>query len=199
MDKLPVMEQFLSLQGEGYHSGRPAYFIRLGGCTVGCVWCDVKDSWDAQAHPSQSVEELAEAAGSSGAPSVVITGGEPCTYDLGDLCMALKNRGLEIWLETSGVYPLRGEFDWVCLSPKKFKEPLAESLARADEFKVVVYHPSDLDWMKGFVTGLTPGCRLFVQPEWSKRESIAPLLVRFVQENPDWTLSLQTHKYLEIP
>lgn len=199
MDKLPVMEQFLSLQGEGYHSGRPAYFIRLGGCTVGCVWCDVKDSWDAQEHPSQSVEELAEAAGSSGARSVVITGGEPCTYDLGALCTALKNRGLEIWLETSGVYLLRGEFDWVCLSPKKFREPLTESLGQANEFKVVVFHPSDLDWMQKFVGKLRSDCRLFVQPEWSKRESIAPLLVRFVQENPRWTLSLQTHKYLEIP
>ena len=199
MDKLPVMEQFLSLQGEGYHSGRPAYFIRLGGCTVGCVWCDVKESWDAQAHPLQSVEELALAAKTSGAPAVVVTGGEPCTYDLQGLTKALREQGLQIWIETSGVYPIRGDFDWVCLSPKKFKEPLAESLARAHEFKVVVYHPSDLDWMKGFVTGLTPGCRLFVQPEWSKRESIAPLLVRFVQENPEWTLSLQTHKYLEIP
>jgi len=199
MDKLPVMEQFLSLQGEGYHSGRPAYFIRLGGCTVGCVWCDVKDSWDAQAHPLRFVEELALAAKASGAPAVVVTGGEPCTYDLQLLTKALHDQGLQIWIETSGVYPIRGEFDWVCLSPKKFKEPLAESLARAHEFKVVVYHPSDLDWMQGFVTGLTPGCRLFVQPEWSKSESIAPLLVRFVQENPDWTLSLQTHKYLEIP
>lgn len=130
---------------------------------------------------------------------MVVTGGEPCTYDLQWLTKALRDQGLKIWIETSGVYPIRGDFDWVCLSPKKFKEPLAESLARAHEFKVVVYHPSDLDWMKGFVTGLTPGCRLFVQPEWSKRESIAPLLVRFVQENPDWTLSLQTHKYLEIP
>lgn len=199
MNRLPVMEQFLSLQGEGSHSGRAAYFIRLGGCRVGCVWCDVKESWDAELHPQHSVEELSEAAWASGALSVVITGGEPCTYDLRLLCQSLKSRGLQLWLETSGAYPILGEFDWICLSPKKFKEPLPESLAKAHEFKVVVYHPSDLAWMQNFLSHLTKECRLFVQPEWSKREQIAPLLVRFVQENPPWTLSLQTHKYLEIP
>jgi organic radical activating enzyme len=199
MNTLPVMEQFLSLQGEGSHSGRPAYFIRLGGCSVGCVWCDVKESWEASSHPQRSVIELADAAVASGAPSVVVTGGEPCTYDLRLLCQTLHGRGLQLWLETSGVYPILGEFDWICLSPKKFKEPLTESLALAHEFKVVVYHPSDLDWMQNFVRHLDPQCRLFVQPEWSKREQIGPLLVRFVQENPGWTLSMQTHKYLEIP
>lgn len=196
---LPVMEQFLSLQGEGRHSGQVAYFIRLAGCDVGCVWCDVKDSWKADLHPVRQVEDLVRDAVQSGSPHVVITGGEPSLYDLTVLTRELRSAGLRIWLETAGVYPLRGEFDWVCLSPKKFKPPLPQCLAIANEFKVVVYHPSDLAWACGFLDQLPSDCLLYVQPEWDHRQRLSPLLVRYVQENPGWRLSLQTHKYLEIP
>jgi organic radical activating enzyme len=197
--ELPVMEQFLSLQGEGRNSGQSAYFIRLAGCDVGCVWCDVKDSWNAGKYPFRSVDTLVQDAVLSGSPHVVITGGEPSMHDLVELTRKLRSAGLEIWLETAGVYPLRGEFDWICLSPKKFKAPLPECLSLAHEFKVVVYHPSDLAWAQGFLNDLAKPCLLYVQPEWERRESITPFLVKFVQENPRWKLSLQTHKYLEIP
>ncbi len=197
--QLPVMEQFLSLQGEGKHTGQVAYFIRLAGCDVGCVWCDVKDSWDAKQYPLRSVNKLVQDALRSGSPNIVITGGEPSMHDLTDLTRQLRAAGLQIWLETAGVHPLRGEFDWICLSPKKFKPPLSECLSVADEFKVVVYHPSDLSWAQGFLGELHQDCLLYVQPEWDKRHSIAPLLLQFIQEKPQWTLSLQTHKYLDIP
>jgi organic radical activating enzyme len=196
---LPVMEQFLSLQGEGRHSGQVAYFIRLAGCDVGCVWCDVKESWKADLHPVRKVNDLVEDAVQSGSPHVVITGGEPSMHDLSVLTRQLRSAGLKVWLETAGVYPLQGEFDWVCLSPKKFKAPLSQCLAKANEFKVVVYHPSDLQWACGFLGQLPPDCLLYVQPEWDNRHRISPLLVRYIQKNPRWQLSLQTHKYLEIP
>lgn len=193
------MESFYTLQGEGFHSGRAAWFIRLGGCDVGCVWCDVKESWDASAHPLVSVEEMVGMASQHPGRLAVITGGEPLMYDLSALTSALLNAGFETNLETSGAHPLSGDWDWICLSPKKFKEPLPEVLAAAHEFKVVVYHPSDLKWMLGFLPGLRPDCRLYLQPEWSKAELISPLLVEFVKENPAWRLSLQTHKFLNIP
>lgn len=198
-NSLPVMEQFLSLQGEGKHTGQVAYFIRLAGCDVGCVWCDVKESWNADQHAIRGVDDLVHDAIYSGSPHIVITGGEPSMHDLTDLTHKLRTAGLQVWLETAGVNPLRGEFDWVCLSPKKFKAPLAECLSMANEFKVVVYHPSDLQWAQGFMDNLSKDCLLYVQPEWDKRHCISPLLVRYIQENPKWKLSLQTHKYLEIP
>ena len=197
--QLPIMEQFLSLQGEGRNTGQVAYFIRLAGCDVGCVWCDVKASWDAEKHPMRSVEELVQDALRSGSPNIVITGGEPSLYDLTELSKQLRAAGLQVWLETAGVYPLRGEFDWICLSPKKFKAPLPECLSVANEFKVVVYHPSDLSWAIGFLDQLHQDCLLYVQPEWDKRLSMTPHLLRYLQENPRWTLSLQTYKYLDIP
>jgi organic radical activating enzyme len=193
------MESFYTLQGEGFHSGRAAWFIRLGGCDVGCVWCDVKESWDASAHPLVSVEEMVAMASQHPGRLAVITGGEPLMYDLSALTSALQNAGFETNLETSGAHPLSGNWNWICLSPKKFKEPLPEVLAAANEFKVVVYHPSDLQWMMKFLPGLRPDCRLYLQPEWSKAELISPLLVEFVKENPAWRLSLQTHKFLNIP
>jgi organic radical activating enzyme len=199
MQALPVMEQFLSLQGEGYHSGQAAYFIRLAGCKVGCVWCDVKESWNADLHPVLSVQSLVDAALAAGCPRVILTGGEPCMYDLRELTSLLRSAGLEIWLETSGAYPLMGCFDWICLSPKKFKAPLHQNLGLAHEYKVVVYHPSDLSWAEAYLEHLDPNCRLFIQPEWERRDTLSPLLLRYVQEHPSWTLSLQTHKYLEIP
>jgi 7-carboxy-7-deazaguanine synthase len=193
------MESFYTLQGEGSHSGRAAWFIRLGGCDVGCVWCDVKESWEASAHPLVSVEEMVSQALQHPGRLAVITGGEPLMYPLSELTSALKNAGFETNLETSGAHPLSGDWDWICLSPKKFKAPLPEVLAAADELKVVVYHPSDLKWMMEFLPALRPNCRLYLQPEWSKEAQISPLLVDFIKDNPGWRLSLQTHKYLQIP
>lgn len=195
----PVMEAFYTLQGEGSHTGRAAYFIRLAGCDVGCVWCDVKESWDALAHPQVDVQTLLNQALAHPARLAVITGGEPAMYDLEPLTLALKEAGFETNIETSGAYPISGTWSWICLSPKKFKPPVASALALADEFKVVVYHPSDLDWMQQFVSQLKSGCRLFLQPEWSKADSLMPLLVDYVKNNPQWRISLQTHKYLQIP
>ena len=193
------MESFYTLQGEGFHTGRAAWFIRLGGCDVGCVWCDVKESWNAEAHPLVSVDEMVNSAVQFPARLAVVTGGEPLMYDLNPLTEALRNAGFETNLETSGAHPLSGHWDWICLSPKKFKAPLPEVLAAASEFKVVVYHPSDLEWMQQFLPLLSASCYLSLQPEWSKAEKISPQLVEFVRQNPKWRLSLQTHKYLNIP
>jgi 7-carboxy-7-deazaguanine synthase len=193
------MESFYTLQGEGFHSGRAAWFIRLGGCDVGCVWCDVKESWDASAHPQVSVEEMVNKALQQPGRLAVVTGGEPLMYNLSALTASLHDAGFETNIETSGAHPLSGEWDWICLSPKKFKDPLLEVLAAAHEFKVVVYHPSDLEWMQQFLPSLKSSCLLSLQPEWSKAEKISPLLVEFIKENPAWRLSLQTHKYLNIP
>ena len=193
------MESFYTLQGEGFHTGRAAWFIRLGGCDVGCVWCDVKESWDAAAHPVVLVEDMVKNAVAHPARLAVVTGGEPLMYNLSALTEALVAAGFETNLETSGTHPLSGSWNWICLSPKKFKEPLPAVLAAAHEFKVVVYHPSDLEWMKQFLPSLSPDCKLYLQPEWSKAEKISPLLVEFIRENPAWRLSLQTHKYLNIP
>lgn len=197
---LPVMEAFYTLQGEGYHQGSAAYFIRLGGCDVGCHWCDVKESWDAARHPRLSLEAILQQAVDAGPGRLaVITGGEPLMHPLDPLTETLRQAGFRTHLETSGAHPLSGTWDWICLSPKKFKEPLPEVLAAAHEFKVVVYHPSDLKWMMQFLPALRPDCKLYLQPEWSKAEQISPLLVDFIKENPAWQLSLQTHKFLNIP
>lgn len=195
----PVMEHFYTIQGEGFYTGSAAYFVRLGGCDVGCVWCDVKDSWDASKHPLLSVENIVARVTDAKAPLCVITGGEPAMYDLQPLVDALHNKGIQVNIETSGAYPIQGAIDWVCLSPKKFKFPILESLAKADEFKAVVYHPSDIDWAVSFVKDLKKDCRLFLQPEWSKAEQVTPLIIDFVKANPQWHISLQTHKYLNIP
>lgn len=193
------MESFYTLQGEGYHQGRAAYFIRLGGCDVGCVWCDVKESWDASLHPKIEVEDLVKGALAFPGRLAVITGGEPLMYDCGPLTFELKKAGFETNIETSGAYPLSGDWNWICVSPKKFKLPQAEVLQKANEYKVVVFHKSDLEWMMQFVPLLPPDCQLYLQPEWSKSEQILPLLVEFVKENPTWRISLQSHKYMNIP
>ena len=195
----PVMEHFYTIQGEGYYTGSAAYFIRLGGCDVGCVWCDVKESWDASIHPQMTVETLVKLVTDVKAKLVVVTGGEPAMYDLNPLVDALKAAGIQVNIETSGAYPIKGELDWICLSPKKFKFPIKEALIKADEFKAVVFHPSDIAWANSFVADLKPGCRLYLQPEWSKADSITPLIIDFVKENPQWQISLQTHKFLNIP
>ena len=196
---LPVMEQFYTIQGEGAHSGKPAYFIRLGGCDVGCVWCDVKESWDADKHPSVSVATIMERMGDIPAQLVVITGGEPLMYDVSVLTQALQKNGYATHLETSGAYPLTGSWDWICCSPKKFKAPLPEVLSVANELKVVIYNKHDFEWALQFVPDVPKHCRLFLQPEWSRSEVMMPLIVDFVRQHPSWEVSLQTHKYLNIP
>ena len=195
----PVMEHFYTLQGEGKYSGQAAYFIRLGGCDVGCVWCDVKESWDAEAHPHMSVEEIVNVAAAHPGRIAVITGGEPAMHDLSHLTKALHSAGFRTHIETSGSSELSGELDFITLSPKKFKAPLAAALAKADELKVVVFHKSDFDWALQHADGVREGCLLYLQPEWSKRDAVTPLIIDFIKANPAWQLSLQTHKYLDIP
>ena len=198
-NKLPVMETFYSLQGEGIFSGSPAYFIRLAGCDVGCVWCDVKDSWDITGYPQLEVTGLAQQVAASGARIVVITGGEPLMYDLAELTAALHRSDLRVHLETSGAYPLSGEWDWICVSPKKFKPPLPAVMQQADELKIIVANKHDLQWAAERAKEVAQGCTLLLQPEWSKAAAMLPEIISFAKQNPAWRLSLQTHKYLNIP
>ncbi|MDX1652355.1 MAG: 7-carboxy-7-deazaguanine synthase QueE [Brumimicrobium sp.] len=195
----PVMEYFYTVQGEGFYSGRAAFFIRLGGCDVGCVWCDVKESWNAEDHPEKTLEELIEAVGKTPAELVVITGGEPAMYDLSELVDALKKGGKEVAIETSGCYELSGNVDWYCFSPKKFKDPVEEAYDKADELKIVIYHKSDFQWAEGHAAKVNKGAELFLQPEWSKQAQILPQIINFVKEHPKWRISLQTHKFMNIP
>jgi 7-carboxy-7-deazaguanine synthase len=197
--QLPVMEQFYTLQGEGYHQGKAAYFIRLGGCDVGCVWCDVKESWPIAAHPRWEVNALVAEVEKAGARMAVITGGEPLMHQLEPLTTLLKNKGIACHLETSGAHPLSGNWDWICLSPKKFKAPLPAILQKADELKVVVYHESDFAWGESYAKQMKKTCKLFLQPEWSKRAQLTSQLISYIKANPQWELSLQVHKYLDIP
>jgi 7-carboxy-7-deazaguanine synthase len=196
---LPIMEQFYTIQGEGYHSGKPAYFIRTGGCDVGCVWCDVKESWDAYKHPQTAVEDLAQSADRSGGEFTVITGGEPAMYDLNPLTKALHKNGQYIAIETSGCYPLRGAIDWYCFSPKKFKPPVDEAYKKANELKIIIYHQSDFAWAEEHASKVQEHCKLYLQPEWSKQAQILPLIIDYVKTHPKWRVSLQTHKFMNIP
>jgi organic radical activating enzyme len=194
------MEQFYTIQGEGFHSGRPAYFIRTGGCDVGCVWCDVKESWEAADHPDTSLDEIIENVKASGCNFVVLTGGEPAMYKVETLVEALKELNIETAIETSGCYPLDAEIDWYCFSPKKFKPPVAEAYEKADELKVVIFHKSDFEWAEGHAEKLrNKNCKLFLQPEWSKEDEMLPLIIDYVKAHPEWSISLQTHKYMQIP
>ncbi|MFY7990243.1 MAG: 7-carboxy-7-deazaguanine synthase QueE [Fluviicola sp.] len=195
----PVMEHFYTLQGEGKYTGNAAYFIRLGGCDVGCVWCDVKESWDAEVHPKMSVSELIETIATFPVKHIVITGGEPAMYDLNPLVNSLKESGYYVAIETSGAHPLQGRVDWYTFSPKKFKEPVEEAYSKASELKVVIYHKSDFDWALDHAQKVHSDCLLYIQPEWSKQERLLPDIIAFVKEHPNWKLSLQTHKYLNIP
>lgn len=195
---LPVMEYFYSIQGEGYYQGRAAFFIRLGGCDVGCVWCDVKESWDAELHPKMTLDDLVNEVKKTNASFVVVTGGEPLMHDCTILTEILHLEGLELAIETSGAHPMSGYWDWICLSPKKFKKPLEEVLLAADELKVVVYNKSDFDWAEAYASLVSEDCKLFLQPEWSKEKEMAPLIIDYVQEHPEWSLSLQIHKYLNL-
>lgn len=199
VDRFPVMEHFYTIQGEGTNSGKPAYFIRLGGCDVGCVWCDVKESWDAAKHSLYDISEITSWLSSVRSSNVVITGGEPMMYQLDSLCQSIHEAGKKLFLETSGAYPLSGEWDWICVSPKKFKPPLPEVLQRADELKVIVYNKSDLDWAMQHATKVSKSCKLFLQPEHSVFEKVIPLIIDFVKSNPQWSVSLQAHKFMNIP
>jgi 7-carboxy-7-deazaguanine synthase len=196
---LPVMEQFYTIQGEGFNTGRAAYFIRLGGCDVGCVWCDVKESWDADAHPRQAVANLVAAASEYPGRNVVITGGEPLMHNCLPLTKALQEAGFKTWIETSGAHPLSGNWDWLCVSPKKFKAPLPEVLAHADELKIIVFNDSDFKWAEEHAALVPSTTRLYLQPEWSRAARMTPALIDYVKANPRWQVSLQTHKYLDIP
>jgi organic radical activating enzyme len=196
---LPLMEAFYTLQGEGYHQGKAAYFIRLGGCDVGCVWCDVKESWDAKAHPSVSIENIVAEASVQPGRLAVVTGGEPLMYELSALTEALHAAGFQNNIETSGAYPLSGTWDWICFSPKKFKAPLEEFYQKAQELKVVVYHPSDLAWAESHAAKMHPEAKLYLQPEWSKQDQILPLIIDYVKQHPHWQVSLQVHKFMNIP
>lgn len=197
---LPVMEAFYTLQGEGAHTGRAAYFIRLGGCDVGCHWCDVKESWDADAHPKLSVDTILAGALQYPGRMAVITGGEPLMHDLTELTASLQAAGFRTNIETSGVCQVvTGSWDWICFSPKKFKKPNPAIFAKADELKVIIYNLSDFAFAESFVPFLRPDCKLFLQTEWSRSNEMLPRIVDYVKNNPQWQISLQTHKYMDIP
>ena len=193
------MEMFYSLQGEGYHQGKAAYFIRLAGCDVGCVWCDVKESWDASKHPVLSIDEIVTSALAHPARLAIITGGEPLLYNLDALTTALKKEGFEVNIETSGSSPMSGNWDWVCLSPKKFKAPLAESIEAASELKVVIFNTHDFEWAETYAKQVAPNCKLYLQPEWDKSNEITPLVIEYIKAHPKWELSAQLHKYIQVP
>lgn len=195
---LPVMEHFYTLQGEGAHTGKAAYFIRLGGCDVGCHWCDVKDSWDAEKHPLMRVDELAKIA-SNKSKTIVITGGEPLIWNLNYLTNELKNQGCTIHLETSGAYPLSGQLDWITLSPKKLALPQKEVIENANELKCIIYNFDDFKFAEKYAKMVQSECKLYLQVEWSKKEKMTKDLIEYVKDNPKWQVSVQTHKYLDIP
>jgi len=196
---LPLMEEFYTIQGEGYHSGKAAYFIRVGGCDVGCHWCDVKESWDASLHPLTKADVIVENASKFPAKAVVVTGGEPSAFQMDYLTQKLKERGIQTFIETSGAYPLTGNWDWICLSPKKTMPPKEENYSQAHELKVIVFNRDDFRWAEENAAKVSADCKLFLQPEWSKSGEMMPLIVDYVMENPRWNVSLQTHKYMHIP
>ncbi len=198
-ERYPLMEHYYTIQGEGFNTGKAAYFIRLGGCDVGCVWCDVKESWDASKHELFSPESMLELVMNAGAKRVVITGGEPAMYNLEPITTLFRNKGIETYIETSGAYPLSGDWDWVCVSPKKFKAPIASVLQMADELKVIVFNQSDFDWAKSHSSAVNPKCKLFLQPEYSVQHRVLPGIIDYVKKNNEWQISLQTHKVMQIP
>lgn len=196
---LPVMESFYTIQGEGYHQGKAAYFIRLGGCDVGCVWCDVKESWDASKHPLRNVQDIVNEAIRSPGRLAVVTGGEPLMHDCAALTSELHEAGFKTNIETSGSHPLSGDWDWICVSPKKFKAPLPEILAGANELKVVVFNKSDFDWAEKHAALVSGQCKLYLQPEWEKSPVVTPMIIDYIKNNPKWELSLQIHKFIHVP
>jgi len=197
-EMLPLMEEFYTIQGEGFHKGTAAYFIRVGGCDVGCHWCDVKESWNAELHPPTKIETIVENAAKY-SKTIVITGGEPLTWDMDPLTHSLKEKGMDVHIETSGAYKLTGIWDWICLSPKKLKLPTKEIYAVANELKVIIFNKDDFRFAEEQAAKVNGDCILYLQPEWSKRDKVVPMIVDYVMANPQWKVSLQTHKYLNIP
>ncbi|MDO4229553.1 MAG: 7-carboxy-7-deazaguanine synthase QueE [Capnocytophaga sp.] len=197
-EMLPLMEAFYTIQGEGYHKGTAAYFIRVGGCDVGCHWCDVKESWDAEKHPPTHINDIVNQA-IEHSKTIVITGGEPLMWNMFPLTRKLKEKGMQTHIETSGSHPLTGDWDWICLSPKKLKLPTPEIYKVANELKVIVYNNHDFIFAEEMANKVSDNCILYLQPEWSRREKVIPEIVDFVMKNPKWRISLQTHKYLNIP
>ena len=196
---LPLVEDFYTIQGEGFHAGKPAYFIRLGGCDVGCRWCDAKYTWNPKLYPPVDVQTIIDRAAACPAQAIVITGGEPLLYPLGVLTESLHERGLQIFLETSGTHPLSGCFDWICLSPKRQQAPLPEALQRAHELKVIIASEEDFAWAEQQAAQVAPACLLYLQPEWSVAEGLMPAIVAYAKAHPRWNISIQTHKYMHIP
>jgi len=196
---LPLMEEFYSLQGEGTQTGKAAWFIRIGGCDVGCRWCDVKESWIAEYHPLTLTNEIIAHASECPAKAVVVTGGEPLQYNLDYLCAKLKEHGIKTYLETSGSEKLSGAWDWICLSPKQNAPPLKDIFSKADELKVIIYDETDFDWAEANARNVSPSCRLMLQPEWSRYNSIIPKIVDYILKHPEWSVSLQSHKFMRIP
>ncbi|MCX6327639.1 MAG: 7-carboxy-7-deazaguanine synthase QueE [Bacteroidia bacterium] len=197
--RLPLVEEFFSLQGEGYHTGKAAYFIRLGGCDVGCSWCDSRFSWNPNLHPMVETDAIIDRMTKSGTDSVVVTGGEPLMWNLDYLCTGLKKKNIRTFIETSGAYPLSGDWDWICLSPKRNMPPVREICKVADELKVIIQDKSDFEWAEKYRGMVTGKCRFFLQPEWSRFETIIPEIVEYIKRNPIWRISLQVHKYMHIP
>lgn len=197
--ELPVMEHFYTIQGEGFYSGRAAYFVRLAGCDVGCVWCDVKESWDVEGHPVLQLDALVDEIAATKTDFCVITGGEPALYNLEGIIERLKAKNIETAIETSGSSKLVGNIDWYCFSPKKFKAPVDEAYSKANELKIVINHPSDFEWAEEHASKVSNSCKLYLQPEWSKQERFLPEIIEYVKRNPKWCVSLQTHKFMNIP
>ena len=196
---LPLMESFLTIQGEGYFSGKTSYFLRIGGCDVGCHWCDVKESWDPNLHPLISVDSIIQSIIETKVKTVVITGGEPLMWNMEYITKQLVENNIQVYLETSGAYSLSGSFNWICLSPKKTMKPLNKIYSLTDELKVIISNKNDFKWAIKHKENVKPSCKLYLQPEWSKKDSILPIIIDFVTKNPEWTISLQAHKYMNIP
>ncbi len=198
-NELPLMEHYHTIQGEGFNTGKACYFIRLGGCDVGCVWCDVKDSWDVSKHPLVKISEMVKMVKKAKAERVVITGGEPLMHDLSELTNEFRKESIQVFLETSGAYPLTGKWDWICVSPKKFKKPLDAVLKKADELKVIIFNKSDFNWGEEHADKVQSSCKLFLQPEYSVFSKMIPFIIEYVKQHPQWIISLQTHKVIDIP
>lgn len=196
---LPLIDEFYTVQGEGFHFGKAAYFIRIGGCDIGCNWCDTKYSWNADRDKIVSVKEIVKKVSETEAKTIVVTGGEPLTYNLSPLCNELKNNGLSTFIETSGAYKLSGVWDWICLSPKKNMPPTDEIIPLANELKVIIIDESDFEWAEKYSTLVNKNCELFLQPEWSNRKKITHTIVEYVKQNPKWRISIQAHKFMQIP
>lgn len=196
---LPVMEAFYTIQGEGFHQGKAAYFIRLAGCDVGCFWCDVKESWDENQHPSLKIADIVEQAAKHPARLAIVTGGEPLMHNLSELTKNLHQKGFKTHIETSGTHAISGDWDWICFSPKRFKKPVEQIYSQTNELKIVISSLADFDWAEKFAQKMNPECKLFLQPEWSKSSRMLPRIIEYIKNNPQWNISLQVHKYMNIP